>query len=142
MKFVRRHLRGGEFDLERLCGCVILPVVLLGGALLARWPAAWSPACAFHTLSGWPCPTCGTARCLRLLSRGCVGDAWLMQPLAATLLLAGAAFMLYAIVVLTARLPRLRVEWTGRRSGAVRLILAVISLLVLCNWAYLCLNGR
>jgi hypothetical protein len=33
------------------------------------------PPCLFHTLTGWHCPGCGTARCLHSLLHGHVGQA-------------------------------------------------------------------
>jgi hypothetical protein len=91
--------------------------------------------CPFLAVTGYPCLTCGATRCAIAFLHGNFGLAWSWNPLAFVALCGLALFDLYALVVLIARLPRLRlVEFTRTEKNAVRI--AVIAL-ILVNWMYL-----
>lgn len=89
------------------------------------------PACPMRTLTGIPCPTCGTTRAAVALLHGDIPAALQANPLAA---LAGVGFVLGGLVALAwawARgpLPAL----PGRLHWSVR---AVVLALVAANWAW------
>lgn len=82
-----------------------LPLLTVVGvsALLALttpyWPlvAHFLPPCPFRTLTGVPCPTCGTTRAVLALSRGHVGEAFLHNPMVTVgLFFTGLAAFLWA----------------------------------------------
>ncbi len=76
-------------------------------------------------------------RAIRLVLRGEIGAAFLLNPLMAAALLGAALYVCYAAVVVIGRLPRLRLEaLTKTESDLVRL--AAIGLLA-ANWIYLLL---
>jgi hypothetical protein len=117
------------------------PELLLLGATAgcAAYGAAWvaarlpMPQCAFHSITGYPCPTCGATRCVLALFHGHIGEAFGWNPLVFTGLILLAIFNLYAAAVVTAGLPRLRValgplDWRFLRVGFMIIIAA--------NWAY------
>ncbi len=52
--------------------------------------APFVPACPFRTITGIPCPTCGTTHAALALLNGRLGDAFSANPLAT---LAGIAFV-------------------------------------------------
>jgi len=64
--------------------------LLAGGVALvaAVWPQAWLPVCPFHHLTGFPCPMCGSTRCVRALLHGDWAAAVYTQPLIAALIVA------------------------------------------------------
>jgi len=110
---------------------------LLGVALVT--PGIQLPRCAFKTITGLPCPTCGVTRTIIALSRGDVDRAMFMNPLAAILCAGGVLYLLYAAVVLALRLPRFRP--TVSAAGARRVRIGAIAVIA-TNWIWLIATGR
>ncbi len=139
MRLRLQRRQPGEPDIELLVGVIGAPLCALVLAGVGYLPVGWLPACRFHRVTGWPCPTCGASRSLSELVRGDVAAAWGLQPL----LLLGAAlalaYVVYAGIVVIMRLPRLRL--TAVTSKDRRWILAVLAALVLSNWAFLIVRG-
>lgn len=131
MRMAFRHLDPGEPDPELLA--------LGASAGTVAWGFAWVagglplPPCAFHAVTGCPCPTCGATRCVLALLHGHVAEALGWNPL----VLAGVAGMallnLYAAVVLAAVLPRARLSFAGAEARILRVACIV---LLAANWAY------
>ena len=94
--------------------------------------------CFFKLATGWPCLTCGSTRALGRLVHGDVAGAWLMNPVAATGMLAllpwGAADL-----ALMARGRSLGLELS---PAAARIVRTVAIAAVVLNWAYLVAAGR
>jgi len=91
--------------------------------------------CPFLAVTGYPCLTCGATRCAIAFLHGNFALAWSWNPLAFVALCGLALFDLYALIVLMARLPRLRlIDWTRTEKNTVRV--AVVAL-ILVNWIYL-----
>jgi hypothetical protein len=138
MQACRRRHAGNAIDHELLWLVVSLgAVVLLGFWLSLGLP---TPRCAFRSLTGLPCPTCGATRAAWQFLHGHFLASFLFNPLAFAAYCIVAAFDLYALAVLILRTQRLR--FTGFTSGeraAVRY--AVIGLLA-ANWLYLLLFQR
>jgi len=138
MTVVWRDLRPRELDYETMWLSVAAGSAVCAALALAA-PELRVPRCAFKTLTGLPCPTCGATRACLALVRGDVAAAFVSNPL---LMLAGAGALLYvayATVVLAGRLPRCRVLVTRAEAHAVR---AVSVALLTANWAYLIVSGR
>ena len=128
-----RRLRPGEIDHEALWLAVSLSA--LGGAWLWLHLALPLPGCAFHRLTGLPCPTCGMTRCLRYAFHEHWRAAASVNPLGFFGYGAIIVYDMYAATVLALRLPRLRLETIpASLGGSVRY--AVIAA-VLANWAWL-----
>jgi hypothetical protein len=94
--------------------------------------APWLRPCAFRSLTGIPCPTCGTTRTALAMLDLDLGTAFAANPLAAA---AGLVFVIGGVLalpwlLLSGRLPILgwlrlrRVAWTVAAVAAI-------------NWAYL-----
>ena len=100
------------------------------------WLAPFAPGCPFHTLTGLPCPGCGTTRAVFALARGDVAGAIGWNPLAALTLLAGfvACALAPAWVTLRGPLPVLSAEFPVRARTALVALLAL-------DWAYLVARG-
>lgn len=131
--FVLRRQRDGETDGELLALLVLGGTAALGIAWLDfRVPL---PACPFHTLTGFPCLTCGGTRCLRSLLAGHAATALAWNPFIFVGIIATALFAAYAVIVTTFRLPRIRLGTLGPRL-ALALRLAVVAALA-ANWIYL-----
>ena len=133
MRLVSRRIAPGEFNHE-LVWLVVSLAAAVGGAI---WLGLGLPMphCPFLAATGYPCLTCGATRCSIALLHGHFGAAWLWNPLAFVALGGLALYDLYAVIVLVAGLPRLRlVDWTAVERNAVRI--GVIALIAV-NWIYL-----
>ncbi len=138
MPLTWRRLEPLEIDHEALWLLVGgASLCLLGVALVT--PGIQLPRCAFKTITGLPCPTCGVTRTIIALSRGDVDRALFFNPLAAIACGVGLLYLLYAAAVLALRLPRFRP--TVSAPGARRLRLAAVALLAV-NWAWLIATRR
>ncbi len=109
----------------------------LSAVVLAGWAqqTRLSLPCVLQTLTGIPCPTCGTTRMVRALMEGRVAEAFAWNPLAmmagTSLLVAGAL----APIWVAARLP-LRSSRRPLGIPARWMIVAVLA----ANWAYIALR--
>lgn len=94
------------------------------------------PACPLRTLTGVPCPTCGSTRAGLSLAQGDPLGALHLNPLAT---LAGIGFVLGGVVApawigLVRRVPDLPSRWpVGLRVAALAAIVA--------NWVWLLASG-
>jgi uncharacterized protein DUF2752 len=96
--------------------------------------------CPFHLLTGLPCLSCGGTRAFIALAHLDPATALAMNPLAAAIGIAGAAYVLHAVGVgLGAWRPwRPRLASERHRRAARAATVAAIAL----NWAYLIAVGR
>jgi hypothetical protein len=140
VKITRQTLGPSETDPELVFGVLLLPLTALSAALLTRLPPAWQPICFFHRTTGFPCGTCGAMRSFSLLVRLRIAEAWLCQPFLVTLAALGALYVLYSLVVVLGRRPRLRV--VGMSVRAKWTVGVVSGMLFLANWLYLVAAGR
>jgi hypothetical protein len=133
MRVVWRRNPPGPFNHE-LVWLVVSAAALVGGAVWFRLGLP-SLRCPFLAVTGYPCLTCGATRCAIALLHGDFSLAWSWNPLALAALCGVALFDLYALIVLLARSPRLRViDWTRAEKNAVRIAVIV---LIAVNWIYL-----
>jgi uncharacterized protein DUF2752 len=135
---VWRPLRPLEIDHEALWLLVGGASICLLGVALAT-PGIQLPRCAFKTITGLPCPTCGITRTVIALSHGDLARGLFMNPLAALACGAGLLYLLYAAAVLAFRLPRFRP--TVSALGARYLRIATFVALAI-NWVWLIATGR
>lgn len=96
------------------------------------------PVCHFHTLTGIPCPTCGSVRMIESLLAGQVTTAFGWNPLVFTALLAIALWAALSTLRLLLGLPLWRLILEHREKAAFRLLVAA---LVTANWIYLIRHG-
>lgn len=114
-----------------------LTISLGAGGALALWLAARlpTPHCVFHSLTGLPCVTCGATRAAIQFLHGHFVASLLFNPLAFVAFCGLIVFDLYALAVLAARAPRLRLASLSRaEKTAVRV---TVVLLLASNWLYL-----
>jgi hypothetical protein len=138
MTIVWRPLHPREIDHEVLW-LAVAGALLVGAAIVIPSPHVQLPLCVLKTLTGLPCPTCGLTRAVLAVSRGEVGRALFLNPLAVAAGAVSALYLVYAIAVLLLRLPRLRprVSPTDARLARVTGLA-----LVLANWVWLIATGR
>ena len=137
MRLYRRPLAPGELDHELLW----LSVSVASLGLAASWLSLglpW-PQCAFHTLTGHPCATCGMTRSAIQFFHGHFFAAMRWNPLVFGVLCVLSTFNAYAFVVLIARAPRLRI---GALTAAEKIFVRVTLItLLLINWVYLLISN-
>lgn len=135
-----RHLRAHETDHERLW----LSVGLAGAALALLWQASGPSElpifrCPFKTLTGYPCITCGGTRAFFALLHGAPLDALRFNPLVSIFLIACVFYGIYAAIVATFDLPRVRITWPARHATFLR---ATAWTVLAANWIFLIADGR
>ena len=133
MRLAWRRLRPGELDAE----LIWLSVTVAAGAIGLIWLALHLPfpRCTFLAITGLPCVTCGATRAAMALVQGDLVAAFWLNPLVFAGMAAVALFDLYALAVLLARAPRLRVAFPTRRARPV--LVAISCGVLLLNWIYL-----
>ena len=135
MQLERRRLAPQEIDHELLWLLVSLGVFLgLAFWLSARLP---TPQCAFHSLTGLPCPTCGATRAAWQFLHGNFAASFRFNPIAFVAYCLIVAFDLYALLALLLRAPRLRV--INFRPNERALLRSLALVLIAANWLYLLL---
>ncbi|MEP6603655.1 MAG: DUF2752 domain-containing protein [Spartobacteria bacterium] len=131
MQLVRRPLAPKETDHE-----LIWLLISLGGLMTA---AAWFalhlpwPRCAFQTLTGHPCVTCGATRSAIAFFHGQFPIAWKWNPLVFVGYCALSIFDAYAFTVLILRAGRIRVALSSTEKNRARAFFVV---LLAVNWIY------
>jgi len=126
----------GRVDYELIFGLLAL-VILLAAVLLHadRLLARAGYRCAFYRLTGVPCVTCRGTRAFVAAGHMRFGQAFRLNPLAATLFVTMAAYAAYALAAVVLRTRCVRVTGATRRQLAVALIMA--AMLLAANWVYL-----
>ena len=133
MQYCRRRLAPREIDHELLWLVISLGTFL---GLLLWLSAGWAtPQCAFRAITGLPCLTCGATRSAWQFLHGHFLTSLRFNPLAFLAYCGIAIFDLYAIAVLIARTPRLRLSNFTRFEKLVVRILVIA--LLSGNWLYL-----
>ncbi len=131
---ITRSATNDERQLALLWLAAAVSAIALRPLWLAATPHLYS--CIFRSLTGIPCPTCGTTRAATAFLQGDVMTAFINNPLAA---LAGLLFVVgapIAVIWTTANLsvpslPNPLPPWV--RIGAICLIAA--------NWLYLIVSS-
>ena len=133
-----RPLIPRERDPELIWGTVVGVGFLLAMVwLLAGLP---TPHCLLHEATGIPCPSCGTTRGMGLLIHGHITAAIRFNPLVMASLFGGLLFLLYALVVVAGKLPRLRFDPLHPNEASLIRILVVCA--VATDWIYLIARER
>jgi len=133
MQYCRHRLQPEEIDHELLWLLISVSTFLA----LSLWLSAGlaTPRCAFRALTGLPCLTCGATRSAWQFLHGHFLTSLRFNPLAFLAYCGIAIFDLYAIAVLIARTPRLRLSNFTRFEKLVVRILVIA--LLSGNWLYL-----
>ena len=114
-------------------------IVILIVARIVYWLKPPLPVCMFKTLTGYPCPSCGTTRAIIDLSLFHFWDAILMDPLVCLVGLGVGIYAFYSGAVYFLDFPKLNFVWTKKRNNLARII---VVLAILLNWAYLIIMHR
>jgi flagellar biosynthesis protein FliR len=115
-----------------------IPLLALGGFLWLHWNLPL-PGCLFHSVTSWPCLTCGMSRGARELLDGQFLAAFFRNPLNLLLPLGAAMLWIYALLALARVVPALRPHaWSQPLSRRVRIALLAGAAFL---WAYLLLRA-
>lgn len=127
---LKKRTRGGiEFAI--IYGTIAL-LALAAGRFLPICDLA--PSCVFKTLTGLPCPSCGSTRSVAYLAHGHFLSAFSMNPLVTAGFVAAVLALVYCAATLVFDLRRIRVFFSEREKAVFRIVAVVI---VLLNWFYL-----
>ena len=133
-----RRLSPGEHDHELIWLGVSLASLGLAGAWLTIG-LPW-PRCIFHEITSLPCVTCGMTRCGIQFFHAHFLAALQWNPLVFLALCSVTAFDLYALFVLVARAPRLRICFYNQ--SAKTFVRGVVIAALMLNWIYLLMHWR
>ena len=129
MLMIKRAGRGREL------GIVYGGIVLLALAAARLLPVLdLAPSCVFRSLTGLPCPTCGSTRSFVFLSQGRLLAAFSMNPLIVLAALFAVLYLAFSLAALAFDLPGMSFSLADGEKDRVR---AAAVLLVLVNWLYL-----
>ncbi len=137
--------RPATHDDRTLVAVVAATVLGAAGLALALAPIAPTlaralPDCAFHALTGVPCPACGSTRAVLALLAGDPRAAFAFNPLVMLGIAAALSFALAAPVWLAARGPVPR--FVGAPAGGMpRVARIAIAGTVAAQWAWLVARG-
>jgi hypothetical protein len=138
MKVEARALGAGELDHELLWLLVGAATLVLGALWIASQGAP-PMLCPLKTITGLPCPTCGSTRALAALLAGEFGVALRWNPAVVAAAALAAGYIAYAAGVVLGLVPRLRVVVAASEArwlrGAAWAAAATL-------WLFLILDGR
>ena len=116
-------------------------VLILAGAFVYRslgsqgWPLP-RMFCLFKTITGFPCPTCGTTRAFLALSRGEIFTALSYQPLIMIVTLG--SIVLTAVDLAAWKIGKVQpLAWIAERSSLSTWSVIIV---ILVNWLYVLLH--
>jgi len=131
--FRLRQIKNSEIDHELIWLSVSI-ACLIGGIVWINLSIP-VPQCIFKSVTGIPCPTCGTTRCIIYILSGEFQKAFKINPLAYIGILFIIIYNCYALITVVFRLPRFRdITLTGHSKFAIR---TLIILIFIGNWFYL-----
>lgn len=133
MQYSRRRLDPAEVNHELLWLLVSLGTFIA----LAAWLGAGLPLphCAFHSLTGFPCPTCGATRAAWQFLHGHFATSFAFNPLAFLIYSGVICYDLYALVILSTGARRFRLRDFSRTEKYTFRTFATA--LIAGNWVYL-----
>ncbi|UBD77309.1 DUF2752 domain-containing protein [Parabacteroides goldsteinii] len=108
-----------------------LAVAIIAGYALLSFP------CIFHTMTGYPCPACGTRRAIHALLNGDIGDSILINPYGLLFVLLAVFFITGIVFDFVQKRHTFR-DWLKKaeRKLANKYILTFIILLTILNWIW------
>ena len=133
MQYSRQRLDPAEVNHELLWLLVSLGTLIS----LAAWRGAGLPMphCVFHSLTGFPCPTCGATRAAWQFLHGHFAASFAFNPLAFLIYSAVICYDLYAFVTLSTGAPPFRLRDFSRTEKCAFRTCATA--LIAANWLYL-----
>ncbi len=131
MQFDLKKKKQGEIEFGIIFGGIVLLAILAARFLPVL---AVAPSCVFRTLTGFPCPACGSTRSLVHLAHGDIVHAFVMNPLTATCMFFAVVYLFYSVLSRVFAVPRVRFVLTDREKDGIR---GAAVLILLLNWVYL-----
>jgi len=114
----------------------IAVLALISAAILKNIPGVF-PHCLFHSLTGYPCPTCGTVRSITSMAGFDFISALFYNPLIPLLIVGSLVTSIYYGAAHLLR-RNLIIEFKSAEKKTIRLLVLA---LFLANWAYLVAAG-
>jgi hypothetical protein len=108
-----------------------LAVIIIAGYALFSFP------CLFHSVTGYPCPACGTRRALFALLNGNIYESILINPYGLLLLLLATSYIIGTVSDLIRKRQQFR-NWLKQTEQylANKYILTILIALTILNWIW------
>jgi hypothetical protein len=108
-----------------------LAVIIIAGYALFSFP------CLFHSVTGYPCPACGTRRALFALLNGNIYESILINPYGLLLLLLATSYIIGMASDLIRKRQQFR-NWLKQTEQylANKYILTILIALTILNWIW------
>jgi len=137
MRFRYAKLQSHQIDAEALYLAVALSAAVLW--IFFKKQLDFILFCPFKVITGIPCPTCGFVRTFTYISHGQFKNAFALSPLFAVGMVVAFILFAYSLTVVVFRLPRLRVEFSKKRS--IRVLIIVMMVIFVLNWIWSIYKG-
>ena len=131
MQLSLKKRTAGRIEFEILFGFIALVAVAAARFLPVD---LFAPACVFKSVTGFPCPACGSTRAVAHLAQGRFSSAVAMNPLVAAGFTAVILAFFYGLLTFLFSAPRLSLALSSVEKDRVR---GMAVLVVLLNWVYL-----
>ncbi|MFV0583034.1 MAG: DUF2752 domain-containing protein [Parabacteroides gordonii] len=108
-----------------------LAVIIIAGYALFSFP------CLFHSVTGYPCPACGTRRALFALLNGNIYESILINPYGLLLLLLATSYIIGTVSDLIRKRQQFR-NWLKQTEQYLtnKYILTILIALTILNWIW------
>ena len=131
MRLMIKRRGAGELEFGIIYGTIALAAV---GAAHVLPLTSLAPSCLFRSLTGVPCPTCGTTRALMHFSCGEMAMALSENPLFVLFLTLTLLYFVVNGIAALLRLPRVIILLSSFERN---LLTAAACFVIAANWTYL-----
>jgi hypothetical protein len=133
MRKIWNNVRAGMANprIEGLAILFLLGTIVLSSFTLESAPKNL-PLCAFHAITGLPCPSCGMTRAFISLAHGDIHSAFLLNPASMIIYLAAWAGLILALLQVVFKRKYIEMIWNKGK----RVLFPIILFIMAITWIY------
>jgi len=131
MRLTVQQPASGQIELGIIFGTIAILALIVARVLPVQ---DILPPCPFRTVTGIPCPSCGTTRSLVHLAHGDIADSFILNPLFSLAMITALFLFIARSMCLPFSRSSITLTHTHREGTLLR---AGMAGLFLANWIYL-----